>query len=68
MTLLISSNKKHICIVTFINVISKVIIGEVFMSIVVVWSGHNSKHSFNVINFSNGTQPNINNINVKIIC
>ncbi len=36
MTLLITVNTKHNCNVTFINVISKVIIGEVFISIVIV--------------------------------
>ena len=36
MTLLITVNKKHICIVTFINVISKVVISKVFIYIVVV--------------------------------
>jgi hypothetical protein len=36
MTLLITLNKKHICNVAFINVISKVVIRKVFISIVVV--------------------------------
>ncbi len=39
MTLLITVNKnisKHICNVTFINVISKVVIGKVFISIVIL--------------------------------
>jgi hypothetical protein len=36
MTLLIKVNKKHICNVTFINVINKVSISKVFITIVVV--------------------------------
>ncbi len=36
MTFLITVNKKQICIVAFINFISKVVIGKVFISIVVV--------------------------------
>jgi len=35
MTLPITVNKSHICNVAFINVISKVIIGKAFISIVV---------------------------------
>jgi hypothetical protein len=35
MTLLLTVNKKPICFVTFINAISKVIISEVFIRIVV---------------------------------
>ncbi len=33
MTLLLTVNKKHICNVAFINVISKVVISNVFLSI-----------------------------------
>jgi hypothetical protein len=36
MTLLITVNKKHICNVTFINVINKVSISKVFITTVVV--------------------------------
>ncbi len=35
-----NSTWKHICNVTFINVISEVVITKVFISIVVVSSGH----------------------------
>ncbi len=37
MTLLITVNKKHICNVTFINFMSKVITSEVFISIVFIF-------------------------------
>ena len=36
MTLLIRENKKHICNVVFINVISKVVLSNVFISIFIV--------------------------------
>ncbi len=44
MTLLATVNKKHICDVTLINALSKVIISDIFTSIV-VWSGDNKTQS-----------------------
>ncbi len=36
MTLLITVNRKHLCNVTFMNILSKVVISKVFISIVIV--------------------------------
>jgi hypothetical protein len=75
MTFLITVNKKHICNIEFINVISKVVLCKVFISIVVVPCDTQHNHSQYryaeyriLLTVMQGFMRDVTRLNVNVLC